>query len=477
MYLAIRFYNDSGDQIGQNTFKVFGDSAGWNGSLKKSPLAHRRETIVVPPQAARVWVVISSAGPPDAVGIYLIANLTVAQSSAQSSSKILIQFPFDRQSNDEITDPALLDWTRDGNTPSMAKITRFGQTPEQKAFAILDASVTSHAEWHTSKESAPAVTPGEQLVVEWNEMYSIGTGDIDQVTYHNLPLGTYRFHVVGLNDMGIPSGAEDTVTIIVPQIFWKTTWFRSGSLIIIFIVAGGSWRYMALQRMRREMLFLKNQQALERERLRIAHDIHDDLGARVTQISLLSAMSQDNLSFSENARANFEQISQMSRELVSALYQTVWAVNPENDNLDALGNYICQMVTQLCNRVQFRCRFHMVDLPRTIQVSSQIRHNVSMAVKEAVHNVIKHAQASEVTITIEFVKDLLAIIVCDNGCGFQPADSSPGNGLTNIKQRLNDIGGRCLIESQLGKGTTIRLSVTINLPDNNIKNDHQNKII
>jgi signal transduction histidine kinase len=462
MCLAVRFYNESGDQISQTMYRVVGDSAGWNGSLKNSTLAHRRETVVVPPQASRVWIVISSAGPPDVVGIYVVANLVVSKSSTKSSPGILIQSPFDsHQLNDAGRYPALSDWTRDGNTPSMAKIVTFGQDPEQRAFALVDDSLTSHAEWHTAKELAPLVTPGEQLVIEWNEMYSLGIGAIRHATYQNLPTGTYHFHVVGLDAMGIPTGAGDVLNVSVPQIFWKTSWFWSGLLIAFVMVVGGGWRYAALQRMRREMFHLKNQQALERERLRISHDIHDDLGARVTQISLLSAMSQSDLNFSEKARANFEQISQMSRELVSALYQTVWAVNPENDNLDALGNYICQMVNQLCDRAQFRCRFHIVDLPREIQVSSQIRHNISMAVKEAVHNVIKHARVSEVEIDVEYSANLLAVSIHDNGCGFEPAGHVPGNGLDNMKRRLADIGGRCSIESCPGRGTTVRLCLTI----------------
>ena len=187
----------------------------------------------------------------------------------------------------------------------------------------------------------------------------------------------------------------------------------------------------------------------------------------MTQIALLSAMSQDNLDFPEMARNNFEQISQMSRELVCALYQTVWAVNPENDNLDALGNYICQMVNQLCERVRFRCRFHLPDLPREIEISSQIRHNISMVVKEAVHNVIKHAKASEVKINVEFTGHLLTISVQDDGCGFQPPGNIAGNGLQNMKQRMADIGGSCSIESNLGHGTKIRLSLAVTSAEKN----------
>jgi signal transduction histidine kinase len=153
----------------------------------------------------------------------------------------------------------------------------------------------------------------------------------------------------------------------------------------------------------------------------------------------------------------------MSRELVSALYQTVWAVNPENDNLDALVSYLCQMVNQLCAATQFRCRFHMSDLPREIQVSSQVRHNISMAVKEAVHNVIKHSKGCEVTIRMTFDQNVLTLLVQDDGCGFQPLDCRAGNGLTNMKHRLEKIGGNCAIESQTGGGTIIYMRLALRL--------------
>ncbi len=209
------------------------------------------------------------------------------------------------------------------------------------------------------------------------------------------------------------------------------------------------------------MVRLKQQRALEQERLRIAHDIHDDLGARVTQISLLSAMAQDNPALPDKARADFGKVSRMARELVSALYETVWAVNPENDNLEALGNYLCQMVKQLCERTPLRCRFHVQDLPHDVQLSSQTRHNISMAVKEAVHNIIKHARASEVTIRMAFTGGVLDVSVHDDGSGFQPSDNIPGNGLTNMKRRLQSIGGTCVVESGSRHGTTVRMHLAI----------------
>src|SRR5262249_56939930 len=175
---------------------------------------------------------------------------------------------------------------------------------------------------------------------------------------------------------------------VVSPPFWKTAWFW-GAMSAIFIGAVlGLARYVTWHRMRRELLVLKSQQELERERLRIAQDIHDDLGARVTQISLLSAMAQDNPGVSSAASSEFNRISQMARDTVSALYETVWAVNPENDNLDALGNYLCQMVHQLCEQAKLSCRLRVPDLPSDVQVASQLRHNVILAVKEAINNII-----------------------------------------------------------------------------------------
>ncbi len=461
MGLTVRFYNSAGDQIGQNIYRINGESTGWTGSLKSSSLTHRRETLVVPPQATRLLVVISSAGPPDTVGIYVVANLVVSKSSGSLGNVVLLQSPFDNEHDDRAVEELPVGWMHDGTRPSMAKVIKFGQEPQTKAFAILDEDQSSHGEWHNILESAPSVTPGDSLVVEWNEMYSMGLANFHEAIYQALPAGHYKFRVRGLNVMGMLTGAEAAVNVFVAQPFWKTSWFWSIAAIAITAMIIGISRYFVWHKMRREMARLKEQRALEQERLRIAHDIHDDLGARVTQISLLSAMAQENPAFPEKARADFDKVSKMSRELVSALYETVWAVNPENDNLEALGNYLCQMVKQLCEPASLRCRFHVLDLPHEVQVSSQTRHNISLAVKEAAHNIIKHAKASEVTVRMAFTDGVLDVSIHDDGSGFQPAGSISGHGLSNMKQRLQNMGGRCFVESNPGQGTTIRMRLRI----------------
>lgn len=462
MFLAARFFNANTDQVSQTDFRVRGESAGWNGSLTNSTLTHRRETVPVPPHAARLMIVISSAGPPQTEGVYAVANLVVSKKQQGAPSIIpLIESPFDQPTNSDDLIQAPNGWMRDGNHASMARIVRISIDSAARAFAILDDDPNSHAEWRNTIEAAPPVQPDDNLVLEWNEMYSMGAGNFGAATYGELAAGNYSFQVQEVNIFGVPTGIEASIKVLVPPPFWKRAWFWSMVSVGITMIVFGIGRYLTWNKMRREMLYLKSQQALESERLRISHDIHDDLGARVTQISLLSAMAGDNPGFPEKARADFGRISEMCRELVSALYETVWAVNPENDNLDALGTYLCQMVSQLCERTQLSCRYYVSDLPKDVQMSSQARHNISMAVKEAVHNIIKHANASEAIIQIEFKEGALSVSIKDDGQGFEFVEQPMGHGLANMKRRLSDIGGRCSVETGPQKGTLIQMELTI----------------
>jgi signal transduction histidine kinase len=459
MFLMLRFYNAKGDAIGAKSFAVNGDSAGWNGALQTSTFSHRRETVIVPAEAANFWVVISSAGPPATVGLYVVDHLVVSKLADSGPGSVLLQVPLDRATNFDAVTQVPLGWTRDGIHPSMAKIIDLGPDPTAKALAIMDDDPDSHAEWHTTREFAPAVKAGDRLDVEWNEVFTMGVGNGHDAHYEKLSPGMYRFRVAEVTALGAPAGIESSIVIKVPAPLWEMPWFWAAVIAFFIAVIMGVGRYVAWRQMREELARIESQRALEQERLRIAHDIHDDLGARVTQISLLSAMAQNSPALSAAARSDFARISQMARDTVSALYETVWAVNPENDNLDALGNYLCQMVHQLCEQAQLSCRLRVPELPGDVQVASQLRHNVILAVKEAINNIIKHARATEVVFQVAFERNVLNISIHDNGSGFNLAKTATGNGLSNMKQRLQTLGGRCDIESAAEKGTTVLLHV------------------
>ena len=462
MFVGIRFTDSAGDLIDQQNFQVSGESPGWNGSLKTSTLAHRREALIVPPRSAHASVVISSAGPPATVGIYAVANLVMEQVSSNLQPSILMQSPLDQMLKPNSLVEVPSGWIRDGTHANMARIIQIGQDLPVHAFAIEDNDVLAHAEWRLVPERSPVVTPGMHLIVEWDEMFSIGVGDFRSITYPALPAGNYRFQLAGLNLMGNPDGAETSLEFFVPRPLWDRPWFWTTILVLVTAAIVGSGRYVAWHRMKREMQRLKDLQVLQSERLRIAHDIHDDLGARVTQITMVSAMLLHDTTLSQKMREDLNQIKRLSRDLVTALYETVWAVNPEYDNLDALGNYLCQMVNQQCDRTGVHCRLNVSELPHDIQVSSQTRHNITMAVKEAINNVIKHAEASKIVMDVDWQGNLLGITIKDNGSGFDANHIRAGNGLTNMKGRMQNIGGRCFIDSQPGAGTTINFQIMVN---------------
>jgi len=373
--------------------------------------------------------------------------------------EVLLSSSFDQDVADGLENDPPPGWQRSGTHPSMAKIVEVGSDPKTKAFAILDDDPLCHAEWHNTMDVAPRVTPNDNLVVEWNEMYSIGNSENRAAHYDSLPPGEYRLKVAEVTVFGEPAGWGATLlTVRVPVAIWGRPWFWALVAATTVGASALSVRHVARQRLQRTMSKLQQQRALEQERLRISRDIHDDLGARATQISLLSAMAESDSAFSEKeARAQFNRISAVSRDLVSALYETVWAVSPENDNLDAMVNYVCERIHEFCDPAQLRCRLHVCPLPKSIGVSSRTRHNIIMAVKEAMHNVIKHAHASQVTVHISFMDSFLAISIHDDGCGFEVAGGSSGNGLLNMRSRMTDIGGTCQVESCRGKGTTIHL--------------------
>ncbi len=192
MGLTVRYADEHGDQIGQTIFEASGESAGWNGTIINSTLSHRRETLVAPPHATRVWLTISSGvGPPATVGIYVVADLSLSRiaSSNAAAPSVLLQPLFEPNS----TNLAPAQWVRDGIQPSMARVLELGKDPKLSALAILDEDPLSHAEWHDRRETAPPVAPGDRLVLEWNELFSIGVGDARSATYPKLPPGEFRF--------------------------------------------------------------------------------------------------------------------------------------------------------------------------------------------------------------------------------------------------------------------------------------------
>ncbi len=461
MRLLIRFTDAKMEQISETAFPVVGQSAGWTGSIGKSSFIQRKETLTVPTGAVYYWVVITSAGPPVAVGVYALKNLVVSQSST-NVQRLIPAAEADANPGLGGRGIAPVGWSRAGMRLRDAWVVLSGPLKET-TLAIVDVDPVGHADWNSPRIKLPdrKIIPGDPLTFEWEEAYSIGMTDYGSVDYRNIPAGLYRFRIVGLDVMGLPNGRELSVPVQVPVAYWQTGWFWMAAFLALVGLVAGALRLTESRKMNRRIQIVERQRALDQERLRIAQDIHDDLGARVTEISLLSSAAQLKAGFSEEARAEFGSVCRMSRDLVQALYETVWAVSPENDHLDSLANYVCQMANEMCAQPHLKCRLEIPELPADVPVNSHVRHNVIMAVKESIHNAIKHANATELRIQIQLDGLKLSIEVSDNGKGFDASSKLRGNGLANMERRMHAAGGEFAIESSAGQGTKVHLELPL----------------
>jgi len=278
--------------------------------------------------------------------------------------------------------------------------------------------------------------------------------------YNALPPGDYLFRVIACNSDGVWNETGARLPVVIRPHYYETWWFRT--LVVLLVLGGvaGFVRYSATRRLQRQMEVLERKQMLERERARIAKDIHDDLGASLTLIAVLGDLAKK-----EKAAERLEKMSSTAREAVKSLDEIVWAVNPRNDTLAHLIDYTGQFAADYLRDVSIRCLLDVPDHTPVRAVPSNVRHNLFLVVKEALQNIVKHAHASEVWLRVQIGERSLRIAVEDNGCGFDRAPQDAwADGLRNMRQRLAEIGGDCQIQSQVGRGTTI--TIELSLPEN-----------
>jgi signal transduction histidine kinase len=193
---------------------------------------------------------------------------------------------------------------------------------------------------------------------------------------------------------------------------------------------------------------------VEAERDRIARDIHDDLGSKLTQLLLAGEVAQ--IGSAPAPGAPLSQMCDGARKILATIDEVVWIVNSQQDNLEDFAIYLCKYAQDFLESTAIRCRFDVAAEMPAKTLSQLMRRTLFLAIKEAVHNAAKHSQATELTLCIELVGSRLKVVVADNGRGFDAAQASQErNGLTNMKQRMAEVGGDCEVASRPGKGCQV----------------------
>lgn len=464
MRVTVRFQNAASEVVGENSFTVAGDSEGWRGAFTNSSFVPRRETVQVPDEAVRLTVLLVSGGPIQTVGVMAIDELkvTLAPKSQPGGEMLLLRDDFEAGTNLEHPEGTPTGWQRGGLRRDTLQVARYGPGLTNHALAAVDPHIQSFGEWFRYVELRGRARPGDALVVEWQEMYSIGGGGPANMLYEVVPPGQYLFRVAALDSETGATVGTVGLPLYVPVTFWHTAWFFALCLGLSAVVVAAWVRRQTQRRMQLKLERLEWQRSLERERARIARDIHDDLGAGLTKISMLSAATRERLKPAGAPPKELEEISGTSRELVRVLDEIVWAVNPKHDKLDSLVAYCGQYAQDFFKATAIRCRLDLAfDLPDWT-LTSQMRHNLFLAFKAALNNAACHAEAQTVEISAQMEEAGFALAVKDDGQGFQPQPAgAAGNGLTNMQQRLAEVGGVCLIHSAPGAGTTVKFIIQL----------------
>jgi signal transduction histidine kinase/ligand-binding sensor domain-containing protein len=292
---------------------------------------------------------------------------------------------------------------------------------------------------------------------KWSEV-----GEAREARFPKLPAGEYHFEVTACNEDGEWNPNASALTIIVQPPFWKTAWFLAIASLGLLGIVVGSVHYFSTQKLQRQLAILKQQEELERERARIARDLHDQLGANLMQVALLGELAEGDKNIPEEVEEHAKQITQTAKETAKALDEIVWAVNPSNDTLDGLVTYICKYAQEYFELAGLRYRLDIpADLPK-VELPPDVRHNVFLAAKEAINNVVKHAQASEAWLRLKLEPDRFTLEIEDDGRGPGGMTGKTGrNGLRNMRKRLEDIHGAFSIEPGAERGSIVRLSAPV----------------
>jgi signal transduction histidine kinase len=272
-------------------------------------------------------------------------------------------------------------------------------------------------------------------------------GAARSVSYNNLAPGKYRFRVMACNNDGVWNEKGAMLSLIFVPHYWQTWWFKVALVAALALVLASLYR-SRVRRLR----------AIETLRIQIAANLHDDVGARLTKVAMVTELVDRQIVPGQPAKPHVQNVLKTVREITRAMDEIVWTINPKNDTLENLANYIFQYVQEYFQNTGVRCRLDMpAELPDW-PMPTEARHNLFMAVKEALNNVLKHADATEVQIGLEAAGGQMTISITDNGRGFLlDQRRGKGNGLDNMRQRLAQIGGRLVLETEPGRGTRIKM--------------------
>jgi signal transduction histidine kinase/ligand-binding sensor domain-containing protein len=276
----------------------------------------------------------------------------------------------------------------------------------------------------------------------------------------NLAPGKYTLRAKAIFLDGRYPESEASFSFVIHPPWWQTWWFRTSVVLLTIAFCGLIIRSYYQRKLQNQQIALERQQAIEKERTRIATDMHDDLGAGLSTIRFLGEKVKRN-TFSQVTREDVEKMQTTSNELIDKMNEIIWSMSEKNDSLEDLILYIRSYAMEYCEDNNLDCSIRVPESIPSRFLSGETRRNIFLTVKETLHNIVKHAGASEVEINIE-VSGALDMAIRDNGIGFHDNfQSRQGNGLRNMQLRIASIGGK--LDILHANGVTVTWKVPLAL--------------
>ena len=267
-------------------------------------------------------------------------------------------------------------------------------------------------------------------------------------TYTNLPSGEFIFRVKGTNQDGIWNETPASIKIVINPPFWQTWWFITLVMltVVFFIYYFGTIR-------------VKSQLEIEKLKLKIASDLHDNIGAGLTEISILSEVAERSEGHSSSiVKKDLQKISETARQLVDSMSDIVWVVNPQRDSLHDLIVKLKDSYNEFFSTIGISFQVKNIEKSDDIKLPMEYKQNLLLMFKEAINNSIKHSGCKKIILEALYKNDIIEVTLIDDGSGFNINEIKYGNGIKNMENRAKKIGGRLYWESQDGNGTTVSFS-------------------
>jgi signal transduction histidine kinase/ligand-binding sensor domain-containing protein len=278
--------------------------------------------------------------------------------------------------------------------------------------------------------------------------------------YTNLRPGHYLFRVIACNEHGLWGDTGASLGVILAPKFTET------KLFIVLCGAAAIGAGAAVQgirlRTQRRILRLEHQREKERERTRLARDLHDELGTAMTGLALEMDVVRRGADEATGIAPRLARMADDARSLAERMREVVWAISPRSDDVPGVAVFLEQHATAFIESAGLECHLEYPEQIPPLPLASSVRHQLALGVREALTNVVRHARARKVTLRLRIEGQILVVVVQDDGIGFDPKRRSPGgNGLTSIENRLSGVGGTVVTDSRPGHGTSVRFQVPL----------------